>query len=203
MDVTFNENQSFFTSHHYFQGETPNEDRGFDEDSGFEPLPLLPSAPLNPTLSNPTSSPSLSSPSPLSPPSPLSSPLSPLTGPSSPSSPLLSSSSFPSSPSKNEPTKLQVYSRRTKLNLELNQVPLSEPLTSNEITHPYPSSNELESSDLDLPIALRKATRKCTQHPISKFVSYHRLSTQHKAFITALDSITIPNSVHEAFEDRN
>lgn len=56
---------------------------------------------------------------------------------------------------------------------------------------------------MDLPIALRKATRKCTQHPISQFLSYHRLSTHHKAFITALDSITIPNSVHKAFEDRN
>jgi len=51
-------------------------------------------------------------------------------------------------------------------------------------------------SDLDLPIALRKTIRKCTQHPISQFVSY-------KAFIIALDSITIPNSIHEAFEDRN
>ncbi|KAI3423529.1 Protein kinase domain-containing protein [Psidium guajava] len=159
MDVTFNENQSFFHSYHYLQEETPN------EDSEFESLPPLPS-----TTSGPASSlsPSLSSPSTPSPPSPLSSP----SSPSSPSSSLPSSSSF--SPLENEPTRLQVYSRRMKLNPKPDQVPLSEPLSGNEITHP--SSNEPELSDLDLPIALRKATRKCTQHPISQFVSDQRLS---------------------------
>ena len=41
-------------------------------------------------------------------------------------------------------------------------------------------SEEPTSQDLDLPIALRKATRKCTQHPlypISQFVSLHHLSS--------------------------
>ncbi|KAI3434272.1 uncharacterized protein J3R85_006738 [Psidium guajava] len=150
-------------------------------------------------MSSPASSlsSSLSSRSSLSPPSPSSSPLSSLSLPSS----SLPSSSSSFSPPENEPTRLQVYSRKMKLNPELDQVPLSEPLSGNDITHPF--SNEPELSDLDLPIALRKATRKCTLHPISQFVSYQRLSTQHKAFITALDSIIIPNSVHEAFENRN
>ena len=33
-------------------------------------------------------------------------------------------------------------------------------------------------SDLDIPIAIRKGTRTrtCTQHPITKYLSYHRLS---------------------------
>ena len=33
-----------------------------------------------------------------------------------------------------------------------------------------------QESDLDLPIAIRKGTRTCTRHPISKYVSYDRLS---------------------------
>lgn len=43
----------------------------------------------------------------------------------------------------------------------------------------------------------------CPQHPISKFASVHRLSSRNKPFITATDSITIPNSIYEASENRN
>ena len=43
-----------------------------------------------------------------------------------------------------------------------------------------------ENIDLNLPIAVRKGVRFCTQHPIGKFVSYDRLSPNHRAFVTTL-----------------
>ena len=52
---------------------------------------------------------------------------------------------------------------------------------------------------LDVPIALRKCVRSCTSHPISKFVSYHRLSPSYRAFATNLSScVSIPSTVQEA-----
>ena len=37
--------------------------------------------------------------------------------------------------------------------------------------------------DLDLPSALRKGTRACTKHPISKYISYSNFSDNYRAFI--------------------
>ncbi|KAA0033069.1 Cysteine-rich RLK (RECEPTOR-like protein kinase) 8 [Cucumis melo var. makuwa] len=59
-----------------------------------------------------------------------------------------------------------------------------------------PSSCNPGPSD-DLPIALCKGKRKCT-YLVSSFVSYHQLSPPTYAFITSLDSTSIPNTVHEA-----
>ncbi|KAK2999542.1 hypothetical protein RJ639_023205 [Escallonia herrerae] len=44
------------------------------------------------------------------------------------------------------------------------------------------TENLTEDVDLDLPIALRKGTRTCTQHPISKFVSCEKLSPIFREF---------------------
>ena len=49
--------------------------------------------------------------------------------------------------------------------------------------------------DLDIPIATRKGVRSCTQHPISKFVSYSRLSPPYKTFVSNLPSVFVPNHV--------
>jgi hypothetical protein len=51
----------------------------------------------------------------------------------------------------------------------------------------------LDNSD-NLPIALRKGVRSCTQHPISQFVSYDRLSPSYHAFVSSLSSISIPQN---------
>ena len=51
---------------------------------------------------------------------------------------------------------------------------------------------DLVPSDLDLPIALRKGVRSRTIHPISNFVSYHRLSSSFSVFTSHLSSIEIP-----------
>ena len=49
--------------------------------------------------------------------------------------------------------------------------------------------------DYDLPIAIRKGVRKCTQrpaYPLSHFMSYEKLSSDHKSFLIHLNTITIP-----------
>ena len=48
----------------------------------------------------------------------------------------------------------------------------------------------------DLPIVVRKGKHKCT-YPVSSFIFYHQLSPPTYAFITTLDSTSIPNTVHE------
>jgi len=57
--------------------------------------------------------------------------------------------------------------------------------------------------DLDIPIAIRKGVRRCTQHPLANYHSYHRLSSRHISFLTTLDTIVIPNSMEEALKDKN
>lgn len=56
-------------------------------------------------------------------------------------------------------------------------------------------------SDLDLPIALKKSVWSCTIHPISSFVSYHRLSSSFSTSAPHLSSIEIPKNVQKAFGD--
>jgi len=50
---------------------------------------------------------------------------------------------------------------------------------------------------------LGKASKKYTHHPISQFVSLHRLAPQHKAFITDVDSVVIPTLITEALENKD
>ncbi|CAL9096139.1 unnamed protein product, partial [Musa acuminata var. zebrina] len=54
-----------------------------------------------------------------------------------------------------------------------------------------------EFQDLDVPIALRIGTRPCTIHPISNFVSYHRLSS-FRSFDSNLSKANIPKYIREA-----
>ncbi|RVW47679.1 hypothetical protein CK203_095457 [Vitis vinifera] len=58
-------------------------------------------------------------------------------------------------------------------------------------------------NDLDVPIALKKGIRNCTQHPLSHFVSLDKLSPQYKSFFTQVDPIQIPQTHHEALMDKN
>ena len=85
-----------------------------------------------------------------------------------------------SSPAK--PPITQVYSRRQK--------------SPDACPEPVPSLLDPVSSD-DLPIALRKGKRQCT-YPVSSCVSYNHLPTSSCSFITSIDSISLPKTVHEA-----
>ena len=111
---------------------------------------------------------------------------------------------------------LRVYSRRRPLEVEENspipqQNQSAEPSKDHGTSHPptiSPSLNNLsplpivdpslQTNDLDVPIALRKGTRTCTQHPIQNFISYSKLSPSFLAFTTKLSEEEIPNSIHEA-----
>ena len=55
-------------------------------------------------------------------------------------------------------------------------------------------------SDLDLPIALHKGTRQCTQYPIAHHVSPARLSPSYQSFALAVLTESIPKSYLEALQ---
>lgn len=81
-----------------------------------------------------------------------------------------------------------VYSRRSRTNdASRNIVP---PSTS--------SADPPPSSDLDLPIAFRKGTRSCTQHPISDSVSYTGISPTYSVSLSTMDAYPLPKTVKEA-----
>ncbi|CAL5418427.1 unnamed protein product [Camellia sinensis] len=66
---------------------------------------------------------------------------------------------------------------------------------------PLPVVESPVVNDSSLPIALRKGVRACTQHPISKFVSYDSLSSTYRAFVSSLSSACIPQGWTEAIND--
>jgi hypothetical protein len=61
---------------------------------------------------------------------------------------------------------------------------------------PIPSSSIPETDDL--PIALRRGKRTCTQHPIAHFLSYNRASPCLHSFACTLSFISIPSSYKQA-----
>uniref|UniRef100_A0A2N9HBF7 Integrase catalytic domain-containing protein n=1 Tax=Fagus sylvatica TaxID=28930 RepID=A0A2N9HBF7_FAGSY len=95
----------------------------------------------------------------------------------------------------------QVYVRRRN-----QDVPLVPPLPPVEFSLPLPPSASpsadspppQSTSDLDLPIAIRKGKRTCTEHPISNCVSFDHLSPSFKAFSLSLSSLVVPKSYREA-----
>jgi transposase InsO family protein len=95
----------------------------------------------------------------------------------------------------------QVYVRRRN-----QDVPLVPPPPPVEFSLPLPPSASpsadspppQSTSDLDLPIAIHKGKRTCTEHPISNCVSFDHLSPSFKAFSLSLSSLVIPKSYREA-----
>ena len=71
------------------------------------------------------------------------------------------------------------------------------PTSSN--SNPVPN----EPSDLDISIALRKGTCSCTNHPISKYLSYDNFSNNHRAFIAKISHLFVPRNIQEALDDQN
>ncbi|KAG6519635.1 hypothetical protein ZIOFF_023132 [Zingiber officinale] len=60
----------------------------------------------------------------------------------------------------------------------------------------------LNMNELNLPVAVRKGVRSCTQHPISNHISYSRLSPSYHVFVSQLSNHAIPSSYYEVKEDR-
>ncbi|RVW75547.1 Retrovirus-related Pol polyprotein from transposon RE1 [Vitis vinifera] len=89
---------------------------------------------------------------------------------------------IPPAPAK--PPIVQVYSRR--------------PVTTDTCPAPAPSSSD-PSSDLDLPISLRKGKQHCKSiYSIANFVSYDHLSSSSSVLVASIDSISVPKTVTEA-----
>jgi hypothetical protein len=61
---------------------------------------------------------------------------------------------------------------------------------------PAPSSSIPETNDL--PLALQRGKRTCTQHPIAHFLSYNRVSPCLHSFACTLSFISIPSSYKQA-----
>ena len=78
--------------------------------------------------------------------------------------------------------------------------PPSSPLSTGPATLSPPPPSPPPVSDLDLPIALRKGTRQCTQYPIAHHVSPARLSPSYQSFALAVITESIPKSYIEALQ---
>jgi len=52
--------------------------------------------------------------------------------------------------------------------------------------------------DLDVPVALWKGVRSCTQHPIANILSYDRLSPGFRTSTVNMMSMSVPKDIHEA-----
>ncbi|KAH9783514.1 hypothetical protein KPL71_009336 [Citrus sinensis] len=189
MDVTFFEHEPYYPKSD-IQGENVRESQFWDElliKESSEIQHASPSLVLLPSDSNYTPNPNLEIPSSNSP-------------------------SFSKHRSTQlESSQLHVYTRRKNENKEsenlallmqchdsnLNsnpaQVHLSEADHSPELIVPV-------IDDADVPIALRKGVRSCTIHPIGNFVSYNSLSLVYRTFITSLDSVQIPRTIHETLK---
>ena len=98
------------------------------------------------------------------------------------------------------------YSRRKVPIVQPMQIHELEPTPGNKVITHTERSQEIvsdfhEDNEPNLPIALRKGTKKCTQrplYPLSHFMSYEKLSHNHKTFLTHLNTIAIPKTVSEA-----
>lgn len=69
-----------------------------------------------------------------------------------------------------------------------------------DIEHSVPISDNLPA-DHYLPIALRKGKRSCTNHPLSKHVSYGKLSQNHSSYVSKVTNMFIPRNIQEALND--
>ena len=80
------------------------------------------------------------------------------------------------------------------------ETPIESPLMTEPNTVQNIPSNNQNFPDLDIPIAIRKGARSYTNHPIARYLSYHRLSDNHKAFTSKISHLSIPRNIQEALE---
>ena len=80
--------------------------------------------------------------------------------------------------------------------LELVPLPSPTPIRSDNIP--------LVSSQLDVPITLRKGVRtRTTRYPLSHYVSYDKLSSFFSCFMSNLSTVEIPKDIQNALQDPN
>ncbi|KAG6468480.1 hypothetical protein ZIOFF_073168 [Zingiber officinale] len=69
------------------------------------------------------------------------------------------------------------------------------PITSPALIPLIVSNSSPTISDLDVPIAIRKGVRNCTNHPIANYLSYQKLSKNHKAFTSRISHLFVPRNI--------
>ena len=106
-----------------------------------------------------------------------------------------------------ETRELRVYTRRNKTREGKELLPADHNHESNLAlespnslgkTSPDSAPSNLPYNDLDQPITLRKYKRTCMNHPIYNFISYEKFSPHYRAFVSKLDRVKVPSSIHEA-----
>ncbi|RDX76748.1 hypothetical protein CR513_43230, partial [Mucuna pruriens] len=85
-------------------------------------------------------------------------------------------------------------------NISVDLLPHVQCTSSNsEFVYSDPkSSSKLEFDDSNLLIVIRKGVRSCTQHPLSKYVSYENLSPEFRVFTLQLSVLETPNTLQDA-----
>lgn len=86
-------------------------------------------------------------------------------------------------------------------NYEEQDVGIERLITTPQQSHE--SNPKMSVEDLQWPITMRKAKRSCTQHPISKYVTYSKLSPHLKTFVVNVECVKIPDNFNEAICDPN
>ncbi|KAL1151664.1 hypothetical protein V6Z11_A09G057500 [Gossypium hirsutum] len=184
-DVTFFENEPYFAASH-LQGETSNEDETFNT------LLIIHHDPTTTITNKPNNQGAMVIPD-LETISPVQQEISPIL-PNNNTTTEVQQPPDQGKQQKQVPER-QVYSRRNCSPKTDTAVPIASPTedcSETEVSPPSPS--------IYLPIAVQKGTRSCTQHPISRFVSYGNLSKSYKAFVTNVNSVKTPKNIEEALE---
>ncbi|RVW60135.1 Retrovirus-related Pol polyprotein from transposon TNT 1-94 [Vitis vinifera] len=110
----------------------------------------------------------------------------------------LEDTSFFSSPTSSASEEDEEWLVYQVTNHQLFRCTLCGPVTTDTCPAPAPSSSD-PSSDLDLPISLRKGKRHCKSiYSIANFVSYDHLSASSSVLVASIDSISVPKTVTEA-----
>ena len=176
MDVTFLENQPFYSKTHIQGGESIT-----SKDSEYQfwklestPTPLIQAIQVSQPIQNAGSEPVRECVSETAP---------TLDCDSEPNEPIQISQQVLNTDPKDKFSP-QVYSRKPEVHREvvhpIPPKPVQEANPSPDTESPgnteiQTASNSLNCNDLDIPIAHRKGVRSCTQYPISQFVSYENL----------------------------
>ncbi|KAG8479954.1 hypothetical protein CXB51_025047 [Gossypium anomalum] len=194
LDVTFFENEPYFSASH-LQGEI------LGEDETLSNLLIIPQGSISPTTTTkPAENPTATVIPVLEPVFPVLEPVFPISTVQQQETRVINHTNEEKQPTHSEKQQektqgLRVYSRRHQLPETETAVPmpsLPEDCLEEEVSPP--------SSSIYLPIAVRKGTRSCTQHPISRFVSYGNLSKSYNAFVSNVDSIETPKNIEEALK---
>ena len=97
-------------------------------------------------------------------------------------------------------SELRVYTRRRVHSNSKNHPVNPE---QGQSSSPSPGTHPISPilfPDLDVPIANRKGVRTCTKHPIVKYLSYQKLSKNHKAFTSNISHLFVPRTIQEALD---